>query len=248
MEKEKTNKNGLLVVIGVIAIAVILLGKTLLSGKQTPVEIETVAGTSHQQSEDEMHDEDMMIATGYLMQDGKMVIEEGENLSPMTTDVSLNDGTEVSVLGGVTRPDGSTLTLSEGQSIGDDGSIMEPEEMMTAPHADGQMESLESRYLKYSEDALRQATKDHGRAILFFAALGWCPSCQAADKDFQTNFSDLPPDVSILKVNYDHDSAMKQKYDITMQDTFIQVDSKGQEITRWNSGGRGVSSVLKNIQ
>jgi len=33
-----------------------------------------------------------------------------------------------------------------------------------------------------------------------------------------------------------------------MQDTFVQVDKNGDEITKWNSGGEGIKTLLANIE
>ncbi len=108
--------------------------------------------------------------------------------------------------------------------------------------------SLAQRYVDYSEVNLASSTENDGKAVLFFAALAWCPSCQVADKDIQANFDKVPSDVTILKVDYDTAKDLKQKYAITMQDTFVQVDSQGDEITRWNSGGQGVQALLANAK
>lgn len=104
------------------------------------------------------------------------------------------------------------------------------------------------RYVEYSSESLEAATTDGGRAVLFFAALDWCPPCQAADKDFKFNFDQLPDDVTVLKVDYDNDTAMRQKYGIVMQDTFVQVDARGEEVTRWSAGGKGVDALLANLE
>ncbi|MBI2031048.1 MAG: thioredoxin family protein [Candidatus Levybacteria bacterium] len=129
-----------------------------------------------------------------------------------------------------------------------DGSFMEAGEMMEDDSAMGSNDSaIATRYVDYSSNSLSKATANNGCAVLFFAALAWCPSCQAADRNFKANFDEVPGDVTILKVDYDNDSAMKKKYAITMQDTFIQVDSQGKEITRWNSGGKGVEALLTNL-
>lgn len=109
-------------------------------------------------------------------------------------------------------------------------------------------EALNARYIDYSDEKLAIATSEDGRAVLFFAALDWCVSCQAADRDFKANFDEIPDDVSILKIDYDNDNVMKRKYNIVGQDTFIQVKGDGTEITRWSSGGRGVDTLLVNVQ
>lgn len=108
--------------------------------------------------------------------------------------------------------------------------------------------SLTQRYIDFSEANLATANKNNGKTVLFFAALAWCPTCQAADKDIRENFRKIPSDVTILRVDYDKAKDLKKKYAVTMQDTFVQVDKMGKEITRWNSGGQGVQALLTNVE
>jgi len=237
-------------IIGLVLIAVIGGGFFLLNNKQVPKTSSTNENVSVKDAsiKDEKADANMM-GLGYIMKSGEMMVEENHLFSPMTQDVTLKDGTIVATSGTVTKKDGSTFTLSEGQSMWTDGAFVEAGEMMEDDSASGSNDSsLTTRYVDYSPDALSKAAANNGRAVLFFAALAWCPSCQAADRDFKANFNKVPEDVSILKVDYDKDSAMKQKYAITMQDTFIQVDGQGKEITRWNSGGQGLKTLLANVQ
>ncbi|MBI4067324.1 thioredoxin family protein [Candidatus Gottesmanbacteria bacterium] len=128
-----------------------------------------------------------------------------------------------------------------------DGSFVK-EEAMTKDGGTGTGSSLASQYLDYSSESLKKASENNGRVVLWFAALAWCPSCQAADKDFKANFDKVPKDITILKVNYDTAKDLKQKYAITVQDTFVQVDNQGKEITRWNSGGQGIKALLANAK
>ncbi|NCS87109.1 hypothetical protein CO050_00135 [Candidatus Roizmanbacteria bacterium CG_4_9_14_0_2_um_filter_38_17] len=60
----------------------------------------------------------------------------------------------------------------------------------------------------------------------------------------QTNFGKIPSDVTILKTDYDTATDLKAKYNITMQDSFVQVDNEGNEISKWNSGGEGIKILL----
>lgn len=103
------------------------------------------------------------------------------------------------------------------------------------------------RFVAYSEENLKKATENNGKAIVFFHA-GWCPSCQAAEKELKEKWSEVPQDVTILKTDYDTSTELKAKYGITMQDTWVQVDSQGNEITKWNSGGEGLKTLLANLK
>jgi thiol-disulfide isomerase/thioredoxin len=242
------NKNTILV-IGLVAI--ILLGGFFFisQNSSTPDVLPTEESLGVQDAEDEeMMDDHMMMGIGYVMKDGKMMVEDGDTFSPMTEDVTLDDGTIVGVSGEVTRPDGTKLVLSEGQSMWTDGMFMDAMEMIDDSSMSSDSSGLAARYVEYSSANLAKANLNGGRAVLWFAALAWCPSCQAADRDFKANFDKVPADVTILKVDYDNDSAMKKKYSIVMQDTFIQVDSQGNEVTKWNSGGQGIKTLLANLK
>ena len=96
-----------------------------------------------------------------------------------------------------------------------------------------------SRYLVYSKDVY-DAASDKRRVLYFYAT--WCPSCKQANEDFTANPNKIPEDVVVIRTNYndpDTDQGEKdlaKKYGITYQHTFVQIDSQGKEITKWNGG------------
>jgi thiol-disulfide isomerase/thioredoxin len=77
--------------------------------------------------------------------------------------------------------------------------------------------------------------------VLFFKA-SWCPSCRAIDADIKANLSKIPVSLVILDVNYDNSSELKQKYGVTSQHTFVQVDKNGNLLKKW--GGSPTLSAL----
>ncbi len=81
--------------------------------------------------------------------------------------------------------------------------------------------------------------------MLFFYA-SWCPYCRSAENDINKNLSQIPDGVYILKTNYDSEIALRQKYGVTYQHTFVQVDSSGNLIKKW-SGSETLSDILANI-
>ena len=97
-----------------------------------------------------------------------------------------------------------------------------------------------SRYVEYSKSAHDQAT-DKRRVLYFYAT--WCPSCKIANEDFIANPDKIPEDVVVIRTNYnDPDTDQDEKdlakrYGVTYQHTFVQVDSTGKELTKWNGGG-----------
>ena len=96
-----------------------------------------------------------------------------------------------------------------------------------------------SRYVEYSRSAYDQAAGK--RRVLYFYAT-WCPSCKTANEDFTANPNKIPEGVVVIRTNYNdpntdqEEKDLAKKYGITYQHTFVQVDSTGKEITKWNGG------------
>jgi len=97
-------------------------------------------------------------------------------------------------------------------------------------------------YEAYSADKL--ALANEGDVVLFFRA-SWCPTCRALDADIKGTV--IPAGVTILDVNYDTETALKQKYGVTSQHTLVQVDAEGNLIQKWQ-GSPTLSSVVAKIQ
>lgn len=99
--------------------------------------------------------------------------------------------------------------------------------------------------VEYSEMKLAEAATN-GRAVVMFHA-SWCPTCKAALEDFRSNADQIPEDVTLFRADYDTATGLKDEYNVVAQDTFVQVDAQGNELVKWNSGGRGVSALIDNI-
>jgi len=80
--------------------------------------------------------------------------------------------------------------------------------------------------------------------VLFFAA-DWCPNCQADLKDINANGSRLGM-ITIVVVDYDKERDLESTYGVTVQDTFVQIDSKGVRLAGWNGGG--VDGILAHVK
>lgn len=99
---------------------------------------------------------------------------------------------------------------------------------------DTAMNSISQAYVVYTPESY-EAAKDTKRVLFFHAT--WCPTCKSANEDFTTHESSIPSGVTLLKTDYDQETALKKKYNITYQHTFVQVDANGNEVTRWSGGG-----------
>jgi len=80
-----------------------------------------------------------------------------------------------------------------------------------------------------------QALAAKGPTVLFFAA-DWCPNCQADLKDINANGNKIA-DVTVVVVDYDTAKDLAKTYGVTVQDTFVQIDAKGNRLGIWNGGG-----------
>ena len=102
------------------------------------------------------------------------------------------------------------------------------------------VESNSSRYVEYSKTVLDQSVNK--RRVLYFYAT-WCPTCKVANDDFTANQNKIPEDVVVIRINYNdpktdqEEKELAQKYGITYQHTFVQIDAQGNQITKWNGGG-----------
>lgn len=108
---------------------------------------------------------------------------------------------------------------------------------------------MDSRYIQYSTDNFEKYSNN--RRVLFFYA-SWCPTCKPADTSFTQNLDKIPADVTLIRVNYNdpetdqNERDLAKKYNVTYQHTFIQIDSSGNEVTKWNGGK--IDELLSNIK
>jgi thiol-disulfide isomerase/thioredoxin len=96
----------------------------------------------------------------------------------------------------------------------------------------------------YTDIEAAKALAAKGPTVLMFAA-DWCPYCQADLREINANGSRLG-DITIVVVDYDKERELERTYGVTVQDTFVQVDSKGDKLTAWNSGG--VDGILAHVK
>ena len=84
-----------------------------------------------------------------------------------------------------------------------------------------------------------------GDVVLFFAA-DWCSTCQEATENLEADPAAIPAGLAIVRVDYDNSDELKQKYGVTVQHTFVQVDADGNELAKW-SGSVTADQIAKQI-
>ena len=76
-------------------------------------------------------------------------------------------------------------------------------------------------YTEYSEQGIAQA---QGTRVLFFHA-PWCAQCRSIEKGMTPDA--IPSGVTIFKTDYDSNQELRKKYGVTLQTTFVVLDSDG---------------------
>jgi thiol-disulfide isomerase/thioredoxin len=124
----------------------------------------------------------------------------------------------------------------------------QPGSMDATKQASGGLAATRSKpgaYKNYSLAAVAAEQAAGQKVVLFFSA-PWCPFCRAADTTFRSRTENIPAGVTVLKTDYDSETALKTKYGVTYQHTFVQIDSNGNLITKWNSGG--IELLKQNVR
>lgn len=136
-------------------------------------------------------------------------------------------------------------TITEDGVSGEEKKMPENKPSSSLPEEAVMEKEAAGTYKDYSTSSLAEATKNDGKAVLFFWA-AWCPYCKTANAEFLANLDKIPSNVTVLKTNYDTERELKIKYGITYQHTFVQVDAQGNQIAKWNGGG--IQELLNNLK
>jgi thiol-disulfide isomerase/thioredoxin len=105
--------------------------------------------------------------------------------------------------------------------------------------------SAPAQYVPYTTSAVATYAAQ-GDVVLFFRA-SWCPGCRALNADITKNIESGPAGLTILDVDYDAATALRQQYGVTTQHTLVQVAADGTLIKKW-SGGSTLASVVIQVE
>lgn len=101
-------------------------------------------------------------------------------------------------------------------------SVQQPQPTTTHPAPSNEAQA--GKYIDYSAEVLNET---QGTKLLFFHA-SWCPQCRAIEASI--NATAIPAGVTIFKVDYDSHQALRQKYGVTLQTTFVKVNDAGEKV------------------
>ena len=80
------------------------------------------------------------------------------------------------------------------------------------------------------------AFHESGDVVLFFNA-SWCPTCQTTVQSLDAD--GVPAGLTVVSVDYDSANDLRQRYGVTVQHTFVQVDGTGTELAKFTGSASG---------
>jgi thiol-disulfide isomerase/thioredoxin len=93
-----------------------------------------------------------------------------------------------------------------------------------------------SQVLSYEGEAQLAALAAKGTTVVFFYA-AWCPNCRATVTELNARWDEVNPGLTLVIADYDKEQALKARFGVTYQDTFVLLDKDGKGVELWNSGG-----------
>lgn len=127
----------------------------------------------------------------------------------------------------------SSAMMQEDDSMMKDEGMMEDDKMMkdtsddTSVMNDGPTMAPKGSYVSGVTGA--EVIAKGEPAVLFFHA-PWCPICRQADADITALFHKESFPLSLYKIDYDSEKALRAKYGVTYQHTFVLITGLGEEV------------------
>lgn len=88
------------------------------------------------------------------------------------------------------------------------------------------------------------AYHDTGDVVLFFNA-DWCPTCQATVASLDAD--GVPDGLTVVSVDFDDSDALRQRYGVTVQHTYVQVDADGEELATFTGSLTGADIAAATV-
>lgn len=80
-------------------------------------------------------------------------------------------------------------------------------------------------------DYERSQTDYQGTKIVLFFDAKWCSTCKQARDNIRAN--PVPLGLTIVDIDFDASIDLRQKYGVTVQHTFVQIDEQGNLLAKW---------------
>lgn len=106
----------------------------------------------------------------------------------------------------------------------------------TGTSASSEEAARRATVLSFENEAQLNELAAEGKTVVFFFA-SWCPNCRATATELKERWDEVDPSITLVIADYDKETALKGKFGVTYQDTFVLLDSEGNAVKAWNSGG-----------
>lgn len=111
--------------------------------------------------------------------------------------------------------------------------VAESEEMESEVAGSEEVAPAAGSFITLADYEGSKDTYAGNNVVLFFNA-SWCSTCKEARENLEADPSAIPAGLTIVKVDFDDSDELRQKYGVTVQHTFVQIDSDGNELAKWN--------------
>lgn len=98
---------------------------------------------------------------------------------------------------------------------------------------DGAM-AKQGGYITLADYNKDPAVYNNETKVYYFHA-SWCPSCKAIDEEIKADAAKIPAGVVLIQTDFDSETELRQKYGVTYQHTFVQVDNNGNSVAKWSA-------------
>lgn len=93
-----------------------------------------------------------------------------------------------------------------------------------------------AQVVSFENEAQLASLAAKGTTVVFFYA-AWCPDCRVTVTELNARWDKVRPGLTLVIADYDKEQALKAKFGVTYQDTFVLLDKAGKGVDVWNSGG-----------
>lgn len=108
--------------------------------------------------------------------------------------------------------------------------------MPPAPALAQEATAARATVVEYAGEADLAARAAKGKTVVFFFA-SWCPNCRATVTELNARWGDVSPGLTLVIADYDKETALKKRFGVTYQDTFVLIDGSAKVVKAWNGGG-----------
>lgn len=132
--------------------------------------------------------------------------------------------------------------VEQSQNLPTESEITTTETTESMPSPESQVASV-GRYLSLEDFQASSGQFAESKVVYFFNA-AWCSTCKVARDNFEATLDEIPADLTVVVVDFDNSSELRKKYGVTIQHTYVQIDSQGELVNKW-SGSTSFDQIFE---